>query len=301
MEAQSTAAEVIKTDSSNPEIAKALEATFKKEEVKAEATTEVTDAKPETVVDEKLHSKFAALSRREKAIQQKEAEIKSHQKEIDEIKSKWQQIQEKKAKAKENPMAWLEEAELEYDQVTESILNAGKFPIDKKEQTLTKLQEEVLALKTKLEEKEKQEAYQKGNSQLQEFKTEIKTFVKSNPEEYELINAFGEEETVYNVIEQHLAAEKRLLSHKEACDLVEAFLVKQEGERAEKISKLKKLKSKLSQSEPEKTIEPERPKEKTVKTLTNQMSTEAPPVRARPKSREEELEEASKLLRFVTE
>jgi len=303
MDTQEASAE---TTGTNEELINPLtQVTTDNEEIKAAIKTALSGSEEKVVAqdpDDKFASKFAALSRKERQIQQKEAEFKSLQRQIDEERNTYKAFLDKKSKAKENPLAWLEEAGLSYDEITEHVLRDGKLPGDHK---LTSIEQKLAELEKREADRIKESAEKRAAQQIDSYKSDIKKFVNEKADDFELINAFNQHEVVYSVIEQHFNdptnSDKKLLSIQEASEIVEKYLETQVEQEAKKISGLKKLKSKLFQPEL-KTIDPSlAPKANTVKTLTNQMSQESPPQKPRFLSDEERKTEAAKLLRFVTD
>ena len=75
--------------------------------------------------------------------------------------------------------------------------------------------------------------------QLNAFVTELTEFANNTPD-YELIRSENAVDLVYDTIEQYHAETGKILSHKEACDAVEAHLFEQAKKMLER-EKIKKL------------------------------------------------------------
>ena len=96
-------------------------------------------------------------------------------------------------------------------------------------------------LEANLAKKEEEEEYSKYESIENNFKQEIDSFVKGKGE-YELINANGASDLIYEVIEEHYNDTGRVLELNEAAQAVESYL----EDELEKLMGLEKVKSKFS-------------------------------------------------------
>jgi len=200
---------------------------------------------------DKFASKFAALSRKEKALRDKEAEYESKFEEMErrlaEYESKpkepevnWEQL------FRRDPLRALEEAGMGYDKLTELALNDGKLT---PEMQLSAMREEIEGdyqrrfeeLESKLAEKEKAEEEAYYDSVQENFQEEIGNFVEQNQEKYELIEASQANDLVFDVIEEHYNETGNVLNIEEAADAVESYL----EEEAHKFMKLKKISARL--------------------------------------------------------
>jgi len=211
---------------------------------------------------DKFASKFAALSRKEKALRDREAEYESKFEEMErrlaeyetqsqEPEVDWEQL------LRRDPLKALEEAGLGYDKLTELALNDGKLTPDMQ---MSAMREEIERdyrrkfedLEERLQAKEEAEAEEYYNSVQENFQHEIGNFINENNETYELINASDANELVYDVIEEHYNETGRILDLKDAADAVESYLEEEAG----KLMKLKKLSGRLDVN-PEELFEPE--------------------------------------------
>ena len=209
------------------------------------------EPKEEGSSQDKFASKFAALSRKEKALRDKEAEYQSKFEEMErrlaEYESKekepevdWEQL------FRRDPLRALEEAGMGYDKLTELALNDGKLT---PEMQLAAMREEIEGdyqrrfeeLENKLAEKEKAEEEAYYNSVQENFQEEIGNFVAQNQEKYELIEASQANDLVFDVIEEHYNETGNVLNIEEAADAVESYL----EEEAHKFMKLKKISARL--------------------------------------------------------
>ena len=216
----------------------------------------------ESSSQDQFASKFAALSRKEKALRDRESEYESKFEEMErrlaeyetnsqEPEVDWEQM------LRNDPLGALEEAGLGYDKLTELALNGGKLTPDMQ---LAAMREEIERdyrrkfedLEGRLQAKEEAEAEEYYNGVQENFQHEIGSFVRENGEDYELIAASEADGLVYDVIEEHYNETGRILDLKEAADAVESYL----EDEAAKLMKLKKVSSRLG-IDPQELFEPE--------------------------------------------
>ena len=217
---------------------------------------------PQESSQDQFASKFAALSRKEKALRDRESEYESKFEEMErrlaeyeansqEPEVDWEQM------LRNDPLGALEEAGLGYDKLTELALNDGKLTPDMQ---MAAMREEIERdyrrkfedLEERLHAKEEAEAEEYYNSVQENFQYEIGNFINENNETYELINASEADTLVYDVIEEHYNETGRILDLKDAADAVESYLEEEAG----KLMKLKKLSGRLDYN-PEELFEPE--------------------------------------------
>jgi len=200
---------------------------------------------------DKFASKFAALSRKEKALRERESEYESK---FEEMERKLSEYEDKNKEPevdwehmlRNNPLKALEEAGLGYDKLTELALNDGRLTPDMQ---MAAMREEIERdykrkfedLEERLSAKEEAEQEEYYNHVQDNFQNEIGDFVKQNGEDYELIGASEAEGLVYDVIEEHYNESGRILDLKEAADAVESYLEEEAG----KLMKLKKMSARL--------------------------------------------------------
>ena len=232
---------------------------------------------------EQFSSKFAALSRKEKAFRDQQADFDRQMQEFklmrEEFETSKAPKEEKKLpleyRLKANPMETLSELGLDYETLTNLTLNDGKLTTDMqmklmKEDMESSYSKKFEELQNRLDEKEKAEEESKYQQTIDNYMGEINQFVESNNEEYELIQANNASELVYNVVEEHYNDTGRVLETKEAADAVEAYLM----EEAQKLFKVKKL-SKLQEAV--ETPEPQIQRQSSP-TLSNTLSSQVPHV-----------------------
>lgn len=240
-----------------------------------EQTPPVVPEKPQ-VARAAVNERFEALIRKEKEFVRRQQETKSKEQELLDKEAKIREFEAMKEKARLNPMAVLKSLGLTYEQLTDFVLNDQKpTPADE----VSVLKEEMSAWRRQMEEEkeqqlkarelEQQKNYEKA---IEDFKASVNDFCSQNSDEYELINLHGGQELVYATIEEHFTKTQKILSTKEAADLVEKYLEDQVAKTLE----TKKFKSRLTPpAAVAETTDQKSPE--TPKTLTNHMNSIATP------------------------
>jgi hypothetical protein len=257
-------------------------------------------------------AKFAALSRREKQLREKESQMQQqYEAKLAEIEAKLESLSAPKVeevqevekepelpleyRLKKDPLGTLSELGLSYDQLTNLALNDGKLTPEMqmelmKQELESKYNSKFESLQNELLERDKRLEEEKYNETVTNFKNELTSFVNSN-DNYELIRANDAVDVVYDVIEEHYKETGNIMSKQEAADQVESYL---EAE-VEKLLKLNKLKSRFA---PPQTEQPQqREKAPQSPTLSNTHSTTVSKP-SRPKSRDASVASAASLLRW---
>ncbi len=226
--------------------------------------------------DEKESQRFAALARKEKAAREAEARLSAKEKTLSEREAKAKAFED--AKTNKDYAKAAELLGLTYEEWTNYLLNDKKLTpeleVKSVKQEIEELKKSLSEKDNKAEEARKKAAQDEYNQAITEFTKEVNDFLLTNKDEYELIALTNTQEVVLAVIEQHFqatskAGEPKLLSIKEASDLVEADLV----EKASKAAATKKMQAK---SKPQETKK-EDPKQTTFtqqsRTLSNSMTS----------------------------
>jgi hypothetical protein len=239
------------------------------EQVDPSKPVDAAAAAPAEKKDDFLAPKFAALAKKEKEIIQRQRATK-------ELEAKIREREEKLAQSEKgrpaNPIEALQRAGYSYDDAVNFILNGQKLTPD---QEVKSVRDEIQAFKADQEKKEKlREAAElaKQQSQYEEtienFKQEINGFVDQNASEYELIKINEASHLIYDTIEEHFTRTKKVLSTKEAADMVEAYL----EDQVKKVAATNKFKSKIM---PQAAPKQEEQSKEPSKTLSNSMTSSA--------------------------
>lgn len=178
--------------------------------------------------------RFAELTKKERAILQKQQQLKESSKALEEFENA-------KKNAKLNPKALLEAYGLSYQGLTEFLLN------DEKPTPETQIKTELDLLKSQLEEERRlretkeQEAERMAEEKVvTEFKASLKDLATSD--DFELIRSEGDDgiDLVYAVMEEYYDSTGNMMDKAEAMKQVESHL---ESELKRKYQNAKKVKS----------------------------------------------------------
>lgn len=212
---------------------------------------DVTPANP--IKDERIASRMEVLIRRERAAL--DAEQRAKQREAD-IQEKLKRIEEFEG-VKSKPLDALKLLGLDYNELSQTVLNEGNIPA---EVHVKRLEEKIESLTKSLEEKERktaeqQKAYAEKQAQnaVDNFKKQINSYLDENSAKYELIKFEDAYSKVYDLIDAHYEETKdpdtgvgKIMSIEEAADKLE----KQLEEKYSKAKGITKFQSMFESSVP---------------------------------------------------
>ena len=238
--------------------------------------------------DSEFDRKFAALSRKEKALRERELELERK------FGSKEKELPLER-RIRSNPLKALEELGLDYDKLTELALNDGRLTPDMqmklmREELENDYKEKFNSLEERLNAKEKMEEEAKYDAVKQGFVGEIESFINENKNDFEYVAHNEATDVVYDVIEEHYNETGRILDIKEAVEAVESYL----EEEAEKLLNLGKVKNRLTSLRDEY----EQPQRQSQVTLSNAHSAQANERVARKLTDEESKREMARMLQW---
>ena len=238
--------------------------------------------------DSEFDRKFAALSRKEKALRDRELELEKK------YGNKEKEIPLER-RIRSNPLKALEELGLDYDKLTELALNDGRLTPDMqmklmREELENDFKDKFNSLEERLNAKEKMEEEAKYDAVKQGFVGEINSFINENKSDFEYVAHNDATDVVYDVIEEHYNETGRILDIKEAVEAVESYL----EEEAEKLLNLGKVKNRLNSIRDEY----EQPQRQSQVTLSNAHSAQANERVGRKLSDEESKREMARMLQW---
>ena len=238
--------------------------------------------------DSEFDRKFAALSRKEKALRERELELEKK------FGSKEKELPLER-RIRSNPLKALEELGLDYDKLTELALNDGRLTPDMqmklmREELENDYKEKFNSLEERINAKEKMEEEAKYDAVKQGFVGEIESFINENQSDFEYVAHNEATDVVYDVIEEHYNETGRILDIKEAVEAVESYL----EEEAEKLLNLGKVKNRLTSMKDEY----EQPQRQSQVTLSNAHSAQANERVGRKLSDEESKREMARMLQW---
>lgn len=270
-----------------------------------ESTEIKTNEEPK--LQDRFAPKFAALSRKEKAIREQEAAVKAEKAQIEKMRAEIEEQKKAfesertgwKSKLKEKPFEALKDEGLTYEQLTEIALN-DQNPTPEmqmrrmREEMKAEFQKELEAVKAQLADKEAKEkeseektAQEQYEAAVAQYRDQVKNVVDAN-DEFELIKTHDAYDLVVDVVKEYHANTGSILPALDAAKHVETYL----EDEAKKILSAKKFQPKVQAAKPDSN----EPKNKA--TLTNNNASELPVNGKKLLSREESIQEAAKLLRF---
>ena len=237
----------------------------------AEEAAEVAEAPEAPAEPERpdFSRQFAALARKERALRQKEQEMANFAKEREQFEGTSTRLADLQKLAKENPAKLLGELGINYDDLTQQVINEGN-PTE--EQKLRLENEKLQARLGKLEEVYDSQRQEAEKSQINAAKNQlvdnIKNFVDDGST-FEMVqhhNAYG---LVAQVMQEHYNTTKEVLEYGDAAKLVEDHFMA-EAERYLGSSKLQARFRELDKPRESETPEAAEQAVKRVKTLSNE-------------------------------
>jgi hypothetical protein len=274
-----------------------------------EGTTESTQEQPsptaQTEEDKRFAAKFAALSRREKAVKERERQIEKRLKDLEErtaVKPEPKVEEEPlKLRALKKPFETLKELGLDYETLTKIALNEGQLTPEIQMQILreeldNKYRAELDQIKKQLSDKEQKEASDRDTQTIGGFKREIGETIRAKAADFELLSVEGEDgiEMVFSAINNHYEETGEVIEINEAAEAVENQLLNEAKKRIE-LNKIKKLMGASQVTQP-----PAKEVKKPSVTLSNQQSQVQPSGKPN-MSDEESKREAAKLIKWINE
>lgn len=229
---------------------------------------------------ENVSEKLAAIAKRDKAALMRMRAAQAKETDIAQREAKLKDLEAKYSKKPANPIDALIAAGFSYKDATDFVLNGEKMTPDIE---VKKIRSELDEYKQSEAEKQRQRdeqaltfAKQQEQEVIENFKNEIADFIEANPSDYELIKMHDGQELVFATINEHFertkqAGRPKIMTTKEASDLVEQHLFEK---IEESLAKASKLKSKYG-AQPEKKDGAPVSVSNPAKTLTNSMSSSA--------------------------
>ena len=216
--------------------------------------------------DARLQAALDIIAKRERENGRREQEWKVKDREYATYAEKAKAFDTFLERFKADPLSILEEHGIELDSLNERALKA---PIDP---AVREVKSELQRIKEELRAERAEKTRQSSEQSDKEFRARIDSFVEGK-EQYELINAQGASELIYQVVAQHWhktleeTGTGEVMDLEVAADLVEKHL---EGE-VERLSKTKKLSARFQPPPSEPTKPNMTPANSDPATLTNGM------------------------------
>lgn len=267
------------SDQSNAPVAPAAQVVAAQESKEAAPSLSPQEPAIPKQVDE-FSSRFAALTKREKQVQEERAKAKAEAERL----AKYAELEKK---AKEDPLAILTTYGIDLDTLLMASVGHQKAPPTVEEQLAelkAQLQKEKDDAKTAEENKrlEAEKAYQASiDEAILNHQNSITELLSKNKDKYELISHHGVEDLVWETTEAYFETHGKVLTPQDAADMVEEYLF-QQTQKALELSKFKGKATPQEEQAPqakqvvrETHINPV-VKTSTPKTLTSNLMTVAP-------------------------
>lgn len=267
--------EVVSTEAntSNPEVKPSGEQV----EQKVNENTETADNKPDANAQ-----RFAALAKKERKVfehkRQAKAELAAREAELSKRESVLKDYEETKSLLQTRPNEGLKRLGTDYNSMTQRMLADGSPTPEVLKEDLNRniaaLKEEIAEQKAWFESQRLEDRKREEQRILNGHRESVLSEAKSSPDEYELINMFGQGETAVEMVKLHWQKTGRILTNKEALTILEKDL-RQQGK---KLLTSKVFKDLVVPQTIQKTGK-EEPKFTSLnkqKTITNELTSNAP-------------------------
>lgn len=274
-----------------------------------EPKVETTPEPPKPKLEDKESQKFAALARKERAIQAEKAKVEARFKELEGKEAKIKAFEA--ASSNKDYSKAAEILGLSYEEWTNYILNENKptpeLEVKGVRKELEDLKKNLQDERKLAEDKEKKAAQDKYNEVMEQFKGEVSNYLLTHQDRYELIHLTGTQDVVTAVIEQHFqntakTGKPKVMTIEEASNLVEADL----EVKARKAAATKKLQakgtadntspkesaSKQDSKSPEKASTDRPNSTPQFRTLNNNLTSTSAPAQKGPMSDEDRIKKA---------
>lgn len=236
--------------------------------------------------NDRLSPRFAELARQERELRMRADAIKREKEEIEKAKSKYRQYDELEALKNENPLAWIERNGVSYDKLTESLANSEDHKdgvvIKEMRDHMRKMAEMVDNLKADLAAQKEEQANrmkqaEEANNEYQKrsYLDSLRKKVELDPEKYELVNHFWDDELAFEIQNQYYKRTGKILEDDVLLENLKNNIDSKAEEQYTKLKSFKKFRpsdDELPQSSFEKDDVTELPEwMKRKKTLNNEM------------------------------
>jgi len=263
---------------------------------------QVTQEAPPAEPSPDVVSAFAAIARKEAAIQQQQAASKAFKSENEQLKAEIQAIKDARALAQTNPLEFLKSNGVSIKDLLHQDINGELPPESVMTQKLESQARQIEELINAQKEKEETASKQKETSEWNSFVDQVSKFVDNEPK-YELLRAGNMQWMVPQLMKDFYENNGREITAAQAADLVEESLEESlEGYfKAEKLQKKYGLSQPTSESQETPVddavgTEPVKRAQKKPKTLTNQLVSGASEKDTGMLSREESLERIARMI-----
>lgn len=237
--------------------------------------------------------KAAELAEKEASLRQKEQALKSKEGSLDELKGKLDTVEN-------DPIAFAESMGLTYDKYTDHHLNSlSQSPEDAyKADIMSKIENLEGQIKGQEEISEKRNTQQQevvAKEAYEKALVEVRDFIDTNEDEFDILKGADAEDVVLSVIGQHYNETGNVMDKQTACEAVQKFY----EEEAKRYVASDRMLERLGLARVGESRQAPVPRETRQRTLTNDIGTQSPRyVDDEPITRQESIERAAAKLRW---
>lgn len=248
-------------------------------EVLDAATTPAEPAPAEPEKPTKIDPRFSALARKEAQLFREREAMKAQKAALEEAHRQVVAFEEARQTAKTNPLAALDALGLSYEEITQHLLN-GNTPTPAAEvaavrQELEQLRAEQREAQERAEKAAQDRLAQEQAQIIESFRASAIEHVATNADRYELTTVNNAAHLVPQVIEEHFAKTKQLLTVAQGAELVEKHFER----LADQVAKTRKFQARNASTNTAPTTAPAAPAATApapaARTLSNAMTASA--------------------------
>lgn len=243
---------------------------------------------------ERVDTRFSALARKEAQLHKAREQLKAEKAAVEEAARQAAEFNSLRENARLNPIKALEALGLNYEQITEFVMNDNKPTPNAEVQSVREELERFIEQQKEAQKQAEEIAVQRltaeQDSVLEAFRSDAIGFVSANPERYELTTADDAAYLVPEVIEQHFVETGELMPIEKAADLVEAFL----DQKAQRYAATKKFQARMAPAQ-KPVVEPaaaELPAAKRSASLSNALTASVATTANKPRSDQDRIRAA---------
>jgi hypothetical protein len=177
--------------------------------------------------------RLLAIAQKERANLQRRMELKRYDAQLRQREAQVKQYEQLKSQAKLNPLKTIESLGINYTDLTNFVLNNGKptpeIEIGAVKSELEQMKQAQIQREQQARIQAKQQAEREVKEVIDNYRESVDSFVMNNPSEYKLINKFDAQDMIVSTTQEYFertrrAGNPKILSNKEAADLVEQYL-----------------------------------------------------------------------------
>ena len=198
---------------------------------------------PKPEEDPRFASRFAALSRKEKELMNKQQSLKETMAQAEAYKKAVES-------ARKNPLELLKAAGYkDLEDYLGNVINGEPEP-DPFRQKVDTIEQKIAAYEKDIQEQAQRQHEARKQNELNSILGDISKFVEANPDKYEATKAYNGISDVWNLIQRvHIETKGQvLLTTEQAADEVEKYYLEVAEEDRQRLARVKKLQAKQEQT-----------------------------------------------------